>query len=256
MTATFAISMVRDELDIIEHTVRRLAGQVDHILIADNGSTDGTRDVLADLARELPLTVDDDPEPGYYQSFKMSRLAERAARMGAEWVIPVDSDERWYSPHGRIADVLAQHPHAVATAALYDHVASADDGDDPDPVVRIGWRRRDHAPLPKVACRPHLPVTIAQGNHAAEYPPQSTIDGLLVVRHFPHRSVEQLVRKVRNGAAAYAATDLPPTFGAHWREWGKLLDERGEQAIADLFYEWYWSAAPAEDETLIFDPAP
>lgn len=181
----FGIARVKDEADVIACTVRRMAREVDHLLVADNASTDGTRDILQDLAGDLPLTVVDDPEVGYFQSRQMSTLAAHAAALGADWVIPWDADERWYSPFGRIADVLAGLDGAsVATAVLYDHVATADDPDDPSPLTRIGWRRRDPAPLCKVACRPLAPVTIHQGNHDADH--GHRVDGQLVVRHFPY----------------------------------------------------------------------
>lgn len=252
----FAITLVKDECDLIETTVRRTAAEVDHQLILDNASSDGTRDILADLARELPITIEDDPEIGYFQSAKTSRLAAKAAEMGADFVIPRDTDEVWYSPFGRVANILSEHPGAVATAEIYDHVATAVDSDEPDPIKRIGWRRREPCPLHKVACRPILPVTITQGNHGASYPTQQSLEDQIVIRHFPHRDVRQLVKKVRNGAAAYAATDLPFDQGRHWREWGKLLDERGEEAIGELFRTWYWSAYPESDPELIFDPCP
>jgi len=246
------ISLVKDEGDIIEATVSNMLRQVDEVIVADNGSQDETREILDRLGVE----VIEDPEVGYFQSRKMSALALRAAEQGADWVIPFDADEIWYSPFGRIADVLAAHQGAVAIAPIYDHVATGEDRPDGNAVERIGWRRREACPLHKVACRPLLPVTISQGNHGAIYPTQNPLDGQLVVRHYPNRSVEQLVRKVRNGAAAYAATDLPLDQGKHWREWGQLLEQGGEEAIGDLFREWYWSADPSADPHLIFDPAP
>ena len=38
--------MVKDEADIVAATRRADAGQVDHVLVADNGSTDGTAAIL------------------------------------------------------------------------------------------------------------------------------------------------------------------------------------------------------------------
>lgn len=249
--AVVGISMVKDEGDVIEQTVGLMLGELDHVVIADNASTDGTRDILERLRRcGEPITIVDDPEPGYFQSRKMTALAHRAARdHGADWVVPFDADERWYSPFGRIADVLRENSASIASAALYDHVAT---GDDPaaGPLDSMFWRRRDPAPLPKVACRPYAPVTIHQGNHGADY--GDRVDGLLVVRHFPYRSAEQMIRKARNGGAAYAATDLPEDQGKHWRDYNRLSDEQ----LADVFREFFWARRPERDPSLIFDPCP
>lgn len=246
------ICRCKDEADIIAATVSHMLTQVDHVIVEDNGSTDGTLRILAGLDVE----VLHDPTVGYYQARAMSRLAAYAAqKRGARWVVPFDADEIWYSPFGRIADVLSgHHDTAIFRAALYDHVATAGDLADDDPIARMGWRRRDAAPLPKVAAEPYPAVKIHQGNHGADY--GTTRDDLLVVRHYPYRSVEQFVTKVRNGAAAYAATDLPEDVGKHWRDYGRLLDAGGPDAIADVFRAWFWTATPERDRTLIYDPAP
>ncbi len=73
------VSTVKDEADVVEWTLRHMADEVDSLVVADNGSRDGTREILAWLADELPLTVVDDPEVGYYQSRRITRLADEAA---------------------------------------------------------------------------------------------------------------------------------------------------------------------------------
>lgn len=245
------IARVKDEQDIIATTVGHMLTQVDRVIVEDNGSTDGTLDIL----NALDVEVLRDDSIGYYQSRAMSRLARYAAERGADVVIPFDADELWYSPFGAIREVLANHPAAsIYKAALYDHIATGADTPDTDPVQRMAWRRREPTPLPKVAVRVRPKVTIHQGNHGADY--GDTIDGLLVVRHYPYRSVEQFVSKVRNGAAAYAATDLPEDMGKHWRDYGRLLEAGGPDAIADVFRAWFWTANPRANGTLICDPAP
>lgn len=50
--------MVKNEADIVEQTIRHLLDQgVDHILAADNGSSDGTYEILLELSKILPVHV-------------------------------------------------------------------------------------------------------------------------------------------------------------------------------------------------------
>jgi hypothetical protein len=248
-----AITMVRDEADIVAATVGHMITQVDHVVVADNRSTDGTREILD----WLDVTVVDDPEVGYYQAQKMTRLAHMArTEFGADWVVPFDADEWWTSPHGRIGDILDRlEGWPVAEAALFDHVATGVDPDELDPTKRIRWRRTNAAPLPKVACRTADDLSIHQGNHGASYSaPHVQIPGYLEVRHFPYRSPEQFARKALNGAEAYAATDLPDDVGRHWREYGRLAETHGVEALHDVFRRWFWCPDPHLEESLAEDP--
>lgn len=262
------VAMVRDEADIVGPIVEHMLTQVDHVIVADNLSVDLTREILDKIAAvsDGRLTVVDDPDPAYEQSRKMTALAAMAHEMGADFVVPFDADEHWYSPFGRIADVLADvaSQWLVIPATLYDHVATGRDPDVANPVERIGWRRAKPLPLPKVACRWRDDLVIEQGNHGARYIGGATVgEKLLVIRHFPYRSVAQFIGKVRNGAAAYAAmTDLPADMGTHWRQWGQILDADGEEALGDIFRKWYWRLEPEipvsidreQQAPLVFDP--
>lgn len=254
MTA-FGVSMVKDEADVIVGTLTHLADELDHLLVADNGSTDGTREILAELEDHLPLTVVDDPDPAYHQSTKMSALAAQAAGAGADWIIPFDADELWLDHVDRIRIVLAEVQHRIVYADLLNHFPTAVDPDDPDPFRSIVWRKPAPAPLPKVAFRWEPGAIIHQGNHGVTLPSNPAGTNALEIRHFPYRSAEQFVRKARNGAAAYRATDLPLTEGAHWRQYGDLLDRFGPSALEDVFRTWFWHLAPVE-AGMILDPAP
>jgi glycosyltransferase involved in cell wall biosynthesis len=263
------VAMVKDEADIIVATVCNMVRQVDQVIVADNGSTDGTWEILQQLEDKLGnLTVLEDLEPAYLQSKKMTGLACLAGGMGATWVVPFDADEWWYSNTGTIRDVLNQVGDlSCVDAQLWDHVATGFDSPDVEPVTGMEWRRAAPLPLPKVVCRYRPNLTIHQGNHGCDYDgivPRSAL--LLNVRHFPYRSVDQFIRKVRNGAAAYRAAGdrLPETAGAHWRQWGAILDGQGEDAVAQIFRTWYWRDNPTQpieiggelQPPLIHDPVP
>ena len=109
---TVSVTNTKDEADIVGPFVRHMAAQVDHVIVMDNGSTDGTREILDDLSASLPLTVRDDPEPYPRRQWaKVSQLAEMAGLMGADWVVAADTDEVWgVTGGGRISDRYALSP--------------------------------------------------------------------------------------------------------------------------------------------------
>lgn len=254
----FAVSMVKDEADVIAGTLRHLDGEdVDGIIVADNGSTDETRKILDSIELECELVIVDDPDVAYRQSEKMTFLAGLAAERGATWIVPFDADELWVFRGDRLGVELRACVADVATAELFNHFPSAVDPAGDDPFETIVWRQQSPAPLPKVAFRWRDGAVIDQGNHGVtlDFPDPPIVASGLEVRHFPYRSVEQFVRKARNGAAAYAATDLPADVGAHWRSYGELLERYGEEVLHDVFREHFWFLSPA-DAGLVLDPAP
>lgn len=243
-----AITMVKDEADIIDWTIQHLLDQgIDHILVADNLSTDNTPWILQNLAKTGKVTVIEDPEPGYYQDHKMTQLAHRAnADHNAEWILPFDADEYWYWPYGTLHDFFKQATGDVLTATGWDHIVTDDDDPtEPSPFQRITHRRQQPQKLGKVAFRYHPDIWIDFGNHHVFNHPGIKAQALNY-RHYQYRSFEQLITKARNGAAAYNATNLHPTYGAHWRQLGQQND-------AQLWATW---RRLCEEPGLIHDPAP
>lgn len=252
-----AVMMVRDEADMIGWTLLHLSQNVDHVYVLDNGSTDDTPAILRSFADSGFATVIDDPEVGYWQARKMTELARRAHADGYEWVVPCDSDEIWLSDDGAtVRDRLTRTGRDVqiVTARMWNHVPTDTDNQaEANPVRRIGWRLEEPNALPKVAARAAADLTIHAGNHGAAYD-----DGLavetngLTVHHYSWRSREQYLRKIRNGHEAYAATDLPPETGAHWR----MFDGASDDAIMQHFDRWFWFANPDDRPGIVYDPAP
>jgi glycosyltransferase involved in cell wall biosynthesis len=252
-----AVMLVKDEADVIPFTLRHLRGHVDHIIVADNLSTDQTRFYVEREAAKpgCPIEVRDDPEVGYYQSDKTSALAREVYDRGFGWVLPCDADEVWYAPDGRaIRDWLdgVAPDVQIVSAALFNHIPTVEDPEDENPFRSIVWRQRQPGALPKVLPRARPDLVIGMGNHSAHTQGTGlTVPGL-VIRHFSWRTEEQYVRKIRNGVRAYEASTLDQSFGVHWRMWSGHTDD----SIREHYRRWFLSERPLEDASLIMDPAP
>lgn len=258
--SVFGICMVRDAEDIIGYIVEHMIEEVDYLVIADNLSQDNTRKILDSFGTKI--TVVDDNDPAYRQSEKMTALAHLARKMDVisqnsdnTFVVPFDADEWWYSERGRLADVIRDNNYCVNVAPMYDHVPTAFDDKDPNPMRRIAWRRNYHNPLHKVACRVTDDLTIEMGNHNATYKTHMPTysNGLINIRHYPYRTPEQFVDKAVVGAMALELTDLPYQMGQHWRDYAKIAEAQGPEALHDVFRQWFWSSDPGQ-EGLVFDP--
>lgn len=101
-----AVGAVRNEADILRINVQHhLALGIDEFLFVDNGSTDGTPDVLSDLvAAGLPVRWRRE-EGAFVQTEVLTRLA-REAGQDADWVLPIDADEFWCSVERPLKSVL------------------------------------------------------------------------------------------------------------------------------------------------------
>ena len=89
--------MVRDEADIIAAFVEHhLAQGADLIIATDNGSVDGTTEVLQRYADLGVLELHHDPVFRKQQHAVVTGMARRAfTEHGADWVINADADEFW-----------------------------------------------------------------------------------------------------------------------------------------------------------------
>jgi hypothetical protein len=254
-----AIGMVKDEVDVIGRTLAHLANQgVDVIYLLENASGDGTWEVVRDMRDEhvlLPCELDvmSDDEVGYWQSRKMTGLAEVATLGGADWIVPFDADELWTAPHGQtLKAALAGVTEDVVDFAVLDHRRTALDPGG-HPFDSMGWRVPEALGLPKVAFRAHRHAVVHAGNHGVDRPGWHLANAGFAVHHYPYRSAAQFISKARNGAAAYAETDLPWSTGQHWREYGQALKEHGEAWAREWFQTHFFIDDPVA-AGLVLDP--
>lgn len=256
----WAILLVRDEIDVLPHTLSHLYAQgLDGILVADNNSHDGTREYLNDEARAKRITLLYDDEFAWYQMAKMSRLANLAHEQGADWILPNDADEWFRVTDGRtLGTYLRSRTEPVIAAPIYNYFATGlDDTNERNPFRRLAWRRPP-SNIPKVAFRWQANTKLADGNHALLRDDDSPIVynfAELEMRHLCHRSEQHFVDVNISGGKALAATHYDESRGGHWRIYYKHYLENGEQGLRDWWREHFWFSDPSASG-LIHNPIP
>lgn len=232
----FGASMVRNEADVVEAFVRHNLGVLDGLLIVDNGSLDGTSEILAKLQSEgLPLRVSSDPEPAYRQAETMTRLVREAlAGDDADFVFALDADE-FLKLQGRPTLERALSEVPAGAHAVIDWLTYVPDDFESDPGAfgpgYLWWRlKTERQGLFKVIVGRGLlerrDDAVAMGNHCvlnsgeADVRPHAHLRrDAVALAHCPVRSRAQLEGKIIVGYLAHLASG-PKDKGLarHWRE--------------------------------------
>jgi len=236
--------MVRDEADVIGAMLRHHAAQgIDEFIITDNASSDGTTEIIQELATslELPLTLLHDPEHRKQQGETVTRMARMAADRGATWVINADADEFWVA---RDPNLTLKQAFTHIEPRLGSFIVPVHDMTGPPAMDGSGLQRlvyRDARPVERmreVGIRAHATpdavhvgdaeVVVAQGNHFVNIPsagdpePEWAVE----VLHFPWRSWTQFAGKVERAGMAYERSPhLEPSANHHgMRDYRRLRD--------------------------------
>jgi Glycosyl transferase family 2 len=219
--AVWAVSVVRDEVDVVGATIEHLLRQgIDNVLVADNGSVDGTVDLLTELsAREPRVHLAHDGERAHHQSEKITWLAHLAWRHGADWVVPFDADELLFAENSALAPWLRQQSATVVHASFH-HMVATSPTHDVQAATEFVLDATSDSPG-KVVARSHPLLEVIPGNHAVSRVGQHTRG--LHIAHAIYRSPTQVARKFRQGmAAAEAGRGTWP--GEHWVKGSALGD--------------------------------
>lgn len=243
-----AVSIVKNEADIIEAFVRHTVAWVDHHLVFDHDSTDGTREILVALQREgLPITLFRDDAPGHLQQSRSNHLTRMAAeRHGADWILPLDADEILIGPD-RTALEHAFAPTGQKCAAslpLLDYCPSpADDRGILNPILRLRHCRSQPSSTRKIFIPRPLAlasdIIAGKGSHALYHGetvlPDTSLPASFHLAHLALRSPEhQVLRIVRAELQRLCRGRLAAGVDVHYRLAYQLLTANPERFLANL----------------------
>jgi hypothetical protein len=205
--------LAKNEVDVIRANIAyHLGAGVDFVVATDNGSTDGTLEILERYEQEGVLHLIREPSTDFRQGAWVTRMARLAADRGADWVINADADEFWWPRAGNLKEALERLPerYGIVHGVWRPFVARPDDGSHfaERLTVRLSMQAaindptNPFRPARKAMHRAHPGVRVRDGNHDVEGTPLVTLHGWypLEVFHFPLRSRGQVETKYAGGA--------------------------------------------------------
>jgi hypothetical protein len=220
----YALGLVKDEADVLEANIRHAATFCDRIFYMDNGSTDGSWEIIESLAAELPGTVvayERTTEP-YVEGMRNRIVNDLARELGPDgWWLKLDADEFLSAdPRPAIAAATAAGANGIRAWQVQFAFTDADlrecEAGRDDPTRPIYERRRhyrvDWREYRLWRNQPDVPWT----DVTRSYPPGIDRPARRAVfnRHYQYRTPEQIQHRleIRRGDRHF-----PHQQQADWR---------------------------------------
>lgn len=233
-----AISIVRNESDVIEAFVRYHANLFDKIIVIDHNSRDDTGSVLEQLKAEgLPLEIRKETIPYHGQAQCMTALAHEVwESYRPQWIVPLDADE-FFVMNCKFDQLWKEMPmkQHVLFPLWHNYVPTANDPENETNIIRkIKYKNRYiNSNQHKVIIPGYLlsiPGTyLPEGNHELYYkngsPVSYSITRSIHIAHFPVRSLDQVKRKALVGWPSKLANPANNGKSPSWSHWKLFFDK-------------------------------
>lgn len=236
------LSKIKNEADIIESFVRYHGKIADEMFFVENGSTDGTLEILQKLRREgYAVTIFDERDHEFDELMFVNKYAEIILQRELyDWLVPIDADEFLYA-EGENPRIYMEtwNPDVVYTANWRTYIwkpgNSDKDGFVPDSFEE--YRHEKHETLVKVIVPGRLyrekRLLISRGNHQVlGIGIETQKAGRITFAHYPIRSEEQF--KTQIVINNLMQLSRPKRVKKEAWHWGTMYQKIREQQRIDL----------------------
>jgi glycosyltransferase involved in cell wall biosynthesis len=221
---------------------------VDLLLVQDNGSTDGSHDVLDEYARRGHVKWFVLPERDMRKYNSGDTAVQMARDLGAEWIIQCDADEFLRLADRDLRSVLQEakdRSHTVIDIECFNMIGPIEGAGeratrtltlriDRPTVATTEQYISGQLPVPYIFIQhPVKSITYAAayksfepGSHGAnaEWGTVCQLPSLFFL-HYPIRSFDVFEKKIHNTIAWFRDNPhLPAWWGYHWRRWIRLYE--------------------------------
>ncbi len=245
---TLMITKVKNEADIIEIFLRYHSNIFDNIVVIDNGSLDGTYEIVNELIKEgLKIQLINEA----YSDFDAFRMAnqynvELVEKYNADYVMFMDADELLITKDGKQPiDCFANFDcNKIHTFNWRTYIYSGQDMDVFNPEYYHKYRCEEKETFKKVMIPGKLlkekSIVVSAGNHSASSPYhiEEEHHEELKFAHFPVRSMHQRRKQITlNMLDMMANPKVGLHTGSHW----KLMYKSDEVDLVNesIHYSFY-----------------
>jgi len=242
----FRSLLVRNEQDIIKQNLEFHKDKADGLIVTDNMSTDGTREILEDYMRAgiIDLIIDE-KEQNYNQYLWTTRMTNIAKEVyNADYVYSTDADEFWDIPNlDLFKRALGFFKLTNVFKCEYFNMLPEDNVDFLNFKYKIMNKPFESEQLSKaynlfsyIIDNPDNKYKALystegfiknwQGNHSVDIQDKEELITHIDILHYPVRSYEQFLDKIIQGGQAYERnTELPSGMGSHWKSLYSIYKE-------------------------------
>jgi glycosyltransferase involved in cell wall biosynthesis len=222
----FGLMLVKNEADIIRSVLRHGRTWADRIIVQDNGSTDGTWEIVQELADEVIVAWKQDLRT-YNNTLRADAFNEfrQEAEEGDWWCYKMDSDE-FYLDNPREFLATVPWPYHVVFKKSIDYAITEEDVEEAEFADDFEANRPLYRYVKPVAHsearffrhrdRLHWPSGTITPNHRGPRYPEP-----ILVRHYQYRSPQQMQRRLDLRNAVPRDKQGKPfrhIRETHWRE--------------------------------------